>query len=68
MMPLVNPFIYKGLYMFERDQAYPAQLTSATTTSFLPKVYGWMTIGLALTALASVFTLSSEAALQLIFA
>ncbi|TLM69238.1 MAG: Bax inhibitor-1/YccA family protein [Deltaproteobacteria bacterium] len=53
--------------MFERDRTYPVPLTSATTTGFLPKVYGWMTVGLALTALASVFTLSSEAALQLIF-
>jgi hypothetical protein len=53
--------------MFERDQTYPAPLTSAATASFLPKVYGWMTAGLALTALASVLTLSSEAALQLIF-
>lgn len=53
--------------MFERDQTYPAPITAATTASFLPKVYGWMTIGLALTALAAVFTLSSEAALQTIF-
>ena len=53
--------------MFERDHTYPAPLSAAATTGFLPKVYGWMTVGLALTALASVFTLSSEAALQLIF-
>jgi FtsH-binding integral membrane protein len=52
--------------MFERDNTFPAPLATATT-SFLPKVYGWMTAGLALTALASILTLSSEAALQLIF-
>ncbi len=45
-------------------------ITSTTTfsdTSFLPKVYGWMTAGLALTALAAMLTLSSQAALNLIF-
>ena len=53
--------------MFERDHTYPAPLTSAATATFLPKVYGWMTAGLALTALAAVFTLTSEGLLQLIF-
>ena len=38
--------------MFERDQTYPAQLTAGAAASFFPKVYGWMTAGLALTALA----------------
>ncbi|MCM2264281.1 MAG: Bax inhibitor-1/YccA family protein [Desulfuromonadales bacterium] len=53
--------------MFERDQTYPAPLTAAAAASFFPKVYGWMTAGLALTALAALFTLSSESLLQLIF-
>jgi hypothetical protein len=58
--------------MFERDNAFsdnafPTPLAVATAANFLPKVYGWMTAGLALTALASVLTLSSEAALQMIF-
>jgi len=34
---------------------------------FLPKVYGWMTAGLGLTALAATLTLSSPALLDLIF-
>src|SRR5512137_2769064 len=53
--------------MFERDQTYPVPLSSTAAASFIPKVYGWMTAGLALTALASVFTLTSEGLLQLIF-
>ena len=53
--------------MFERDQAYPVPLSTAATASFFPKVYGWMTAGLALTALAALFTLTSEGLLQLVF-
>jgi len=53
--------------MFERDQTYPAPLTAAATASFFPKVYGWMTAGLALTALVSLFTLTSEGLLNLVF-
>jgi FtsH-binding integral membrane protein len=53
--------------MFDRDATYSTPLSVAASASFLPKVYGWMTAGLALTALASVFTLSSEGLLQLIF-
>ena len=53
--------------MYERDNTYPVPLAASATASFLPKVYGWMTAGLALTAMASVFTLSSEGLLQLIF-
>ncbi|WP_020675508.1 Bax inhibitor-1/YccA family protein [Geopsychrobacter electrodiphilus] len=36
-------------------------------STFLPKVYGWMTAGLGLTALAATMTLSSPALLNLIF-
>ena len=53
--------------MFDQDRTYATPLPVTAAAGFLPKVYGWMTVGLALTALASVFTLSSEAALQLIF-
>jgi hypothetical protein len=53
--------------MYERDQAYPVPLATADTANFLPKVYGWMTAGLALTALAALFTLSSESLLTLVF-
>jgi FtsH-binding integral membrane protein len=53
--------------MFERDQTYSVPLSTTATASFFPKVYGWMTAGLALTALAAFFTLTSEGLLQLIF-
>jgi len=53
--------------MFDQDRTYATPLPATATSGFLPKVYGWMTGGLALTALAAIFTLSSEAALQLIF-
>ena len=53
--------------MFERDQTYPAPLTTAASATFLPKVYGWMTAGLALTAIAALFTLASQDLLNLIF-
>ncbi|MGW8311970.1 MAG: Bax inhibitor-1/YccA family protein [Desulfuromonadales bacterium] len=52
--------------MNEREHTYPARLTTATTTSFLPKVYGWMTGGLALTALTAAYTLSSKGLLDLV--
>ncbi|MDH3998739.1 MAG: Bax inhibitor-1/YccA family protein [Desulfuromonadales bacterium] len=55
--------------MFEQQNTYVA--TSAPTTAevsrFFSKVYGWMTAGLALTALAAFFTLSNESLLNLIF-
>lgn len=54
--------------MFRQNDTYSATVPTATVASgFFAKVYSWMTAGLALTALASVFTLSSEAMLQLIF-
>ncbi|MBW2450738.1 MAG: Bax inhibitor-1/YccA family protein [Deltaproteobacteria bacterium] len=53
--------------MFERDQTYQTPLTAATTATFIPKVYGWMTAGLALTALVAAFTLSSQGILDLVF-
>lgn len=37
------------------------------TSQFLPKVYGWMTAGLALTAIAAALTLSSQQFMNLIF-
>jgi FtsH-binding integral membrane protein len=52
--------------MNEREHIYPARLTTATMTSFLPKVYGWMTGGLALTALTAAYTLSSKGLLDLV--
>ena len=38
------------------------------TSQFLPKVYGWMTAGLALTAIVAALTLSSPQFMNLIFA
>jgi len=49
------------------NYSYSGPVAATVTSSFFPKVYGWMTAGLALTALAAVFTLSSQAMLQLIF-
>ena len=45
--------------MFDQDRTYATPLPATATSGFLPKVYGWMTGGLALTALAAIFTLSS---------
>jgi len=54
--------------MFNPRQSIQAVPTvSSTADRFLPKVYSWMTAGLALTALAAVMTLSSEDLLKLIF-
>jgi FtsH-binding integral membrane protein len=38
-----------------------------TTSGFFAKVYGWMTAGLALTALAALMTLSSQGLINLVF-
>jgi uncharacterized protein len=53
--------------MFEREQTYTDPMTAAATSTFLPKVYGWMTVGLALTALVALFTLTSKELLTLVF-
>lgn len=53
--------------MFEHDQTYQIPQGATISAAFFPKVYGWMTAGLALTALAALFTLTSEGLLQLIF-
>ncbi len=56
--------------MFNQKQtisATPAPAAISSVSSFLPKVYGWMTAGLALTALAAMLTLSSQQMLSLIF-
>jgi len=53
--------------MFEQNTPYRATPNVAVASSFFPKVYGWMTAGLALTAFMSVVTLSSRELLELIF-
>lgn len=53
--------------MFQRETSFPSAPSTALATGFLPKVYGWMTAGLALTAIAAMFTLSSEPLLKAIF-
>ncbi len=53
--------------MFNQRQSIPATAAISSASSFLPKVYGWMTAGLALTALAAMLTLSSQGLLNLIF-
>ncbi|PLX98826.1 MAG: hypothetical protein C0623_11270 [Desulfuromonas sp.] len=50
-----------------QNNPYTAAPTVADSTGFFPKVYGWMTAGLALTALMAVVTLSSQQMLNLIF-
>ena len=52
--------------MYEPEHIYRTPLTTVTTVGFLPKVYGWMTGGLALTALMSLYTLSSNGLLDLV--
>lgn len=53
--------------MFEQNSSTPASSTSIATGSFFPKVYSWMTAGLALTALVAVLTLGSQAIRELVF-
>lgn len=53
--------------MYEQREAIPATQGIEQVSTFLPKVYGWMTAGLALTALVSMLTLSSPELLNLIF-
>jgi FtsH-binding integral membrane protein len=53
--------------MLDRNTTYESSPAIVATSSFFPSVYGWMTAGLGLTALASLLTLSSESMLQLIF-
>ena len=53
--------------MYEQRQSIPATPGIVQVSTFLPRVYGWMTAGLALTALASMLTLSSPELLKLIF-
>jgi FtsH-binding integral membrane protein len=52
--------------MYEPEHIYRTPLATVTTVGFLPKVYGWMTGGLALTALMSLYTLSSNGLLDLV--
>jgi hypothetical protein len=51
----------------DRDTVYTQNPAVVATSSFFPRVYGWMTAGLGLTALAAIFTLSSPTLLQAIF-
>ncbi len=53
--------------MIDRENVYSGAPAIATTNSFFPRVYGWMTAGLGLTALVALFTLSSQTMLQMIF-
>jgi FtsH-binding integral membrane protein len=51
----------------EQPTIYSAEPTVKAHSSFLPRVYSWMTAGLALTALVALFTVSSRPMLQMIF-
>ena len=57
--------------MFEPRQTVAASQNTiqgvTETSQFLPKVYGWMTAGLALTAIVAALTLSSPQFMNLIF-
>ncbi len=53
--------------MYEQNGSIHATPGVVSISNFLPRVYGWMTAGLALTALAAMLTLSSQELLNLIF-
>lgn len=54
--------------MFDRQNPYySTPVPTVASTSFFPKVYGWMTAGLATTALAALYTITSQGMLELIF-
>jgi FtsH-binding integral membrane protein len=52
--------------MYQREGTPQISMSTATTISFLPKVYGWMTGGLALTALMALLTISNQGLLNLV--
>ena len=53
---------------FQEQQVYPAgHAASQASTIFLAKVFNWMAIGLALTAVVAFVVASSPAAQQMIF-
>ena len=52
--------------MYLREHTYTPPLTVTATSGIFPKVYGWMTAGLALTALAALMTLSNQGLLNLV--
>lgn len=53
--------------MLRQNETYTALPSSTVASGFFARVYGWMTVGLALTALVSMLTLSSDSLLQMIF-
>jgi len=53
--------------MYPREETYTTAPLAGTTQGFLPRVYGWMTVGLGLTALVAMLTLASPALLELVF-
>jgi len=53
--------------MYPREETYTATTLAGTTQGFIPRVYGWMTVGLGLTALVAMLTLASPALLELVF-
>ena len=53
--------------MYNPNESISVSQSVSTTNTFFQKVYLWMMVGLAMTALASAFMLSSQTAQQLIF-
>ena len=53
--------------MYNPNESISIDRSISATNTFLQKVYLWMMVGLAMTALASAFMLSSQTAQQLIF-
>ncbi len=53
--------------MYNPNESISINHSISATNTFLQKVYLWMMVGLAMTALASAFMLSSQTAQQLIF-
>jgi len=53
--------------MYNPNESISVSQSASTTNIFFQKVYLWMMVGLAMTALASAFMLSSQTAQQLVF-
>ncbi len=53
--------------MYNQNESISIGRSTSITNTFFQKVYLWMMVGLAMTALASAFMLSSQTAQQLIF-
>lgn len=54
-------------HSFEKYNSNPAQINSSYVAQYMAKVYGWMFLGLSITAIIAFLTASSQAAVELLY-